>query len=200
MHYMVGLLILEVSLCLVSLAGDHLLLHCQAGLVKAVSDSATHACVGLLSWLLTIYQTSILSTIRANWTELVVATFLAAVIDVDHFIEAGSFSLKAAVSLPRRPFLHCTSIPVLVLIAATLVATFLKNNLIFRFGLLIFSCIFSHHLRDASRRGLWFYGLPTVAVPYTLYLGLELLLPLLYRTILKLNSLTLHKSDNILIV
>ena len=65
-----------------------------SGLNIVTECSATHACVGLLSWLLTIYQTSILSTIRANWVELVVATLLAAVIDVDHFIEARSFSLK----------------------------------------------------------------------------------------------------------
>ena len=65
-----------------------------SGLYIDTECSATHACVGLLSWLLTIYQTSILSTIRANWVELAVATILAAVIDVDHFIEAGSFSLK----------------------------------------------------------------------------------------------------------
>jgi len=59
MHYMVSLLVLEVLLFLVCLAGDSVLLHFQAGLVKAVGDSATHASVGLLSWLITICQASI---------------------------------------------------------------------------------------------------------------------------------------------
>ena len=108
--------------------------------------------------------------------------------------------LQAAVSLPNRPFLHCSSIPFIIFIATSVFAVLSRNNLVFRGGLLIFSCIFSHHLRDASRRGLWFYGLPTVQVPYTAYILLELLLPLLYRSLINLSAVSFRKSDNSFVV
>ena len=42
MHYMLALLVLEVALLLVCLVGDHLLVHCQVSLVKAVADRLLH--------------------------------------------------------------------------------------------------------------------------------------------------------------
>jgi hypothetical protein len=66
------------------------------------------------------------------------------------------FTGQDAVSLPQRPFLHCSSLP-LVLFPLLLVWRGLTGNLL-RFGLLLFSSLFSHHLRDATRRGLWFIG------------------------------------------
>ena len=148
--------------------------------------------------------------------ELVVATGLSVVIDLDHFIEAKSLSLKVvitlkvvvnyvktiqdAVSLPNRPFLHCSSIPVIILAATSIGALFSRHRLLHRAGLLIFSCFFSHHLRDASRRGLWFYGLPTIHVSYNVYVIFELSLPLVYRYLLSLYPIYKQTPENIIIV
>jgi hypothetical protein len=62
-----------------------------------------------------------------------------------------------AVSLSQRPFLHCSSLPLALLLLLLLVGRMVAGNLL-RFGLLLFSSLFSHHLRDATRRGLWFIG------------------------------------------
>ena len=62
--------------------------------IKSDNYSVTHASIGFLSWLVTIFQGSLLTSVRAHWTELVVATLLSSVIDLDHFIEAKSLSLK----------------------------------------------------------------------------------------------------------
>ena len=52
-------------------------------------------------------------------------------------------------------------------------------------GLLVFTTIFSHHIRDASRRGLWIWGtkddLISINVSYTAYLISITLLPLIFR-------------------
>ena len=52
-------------------------------------------------------------------------------------------------------------------------------------GLLVFSSIFSHHIRDASRRGLWIWGtkddLISIYVSYPAYLISITLLPLIFR-------------------
>jgi hypothetical protein len=66
------------------------------------------------------------------------------------------FTEQDAVSLSQRPFLHCSSLP-LVLLLLLLAGRVVTGNLL-RFGLLLFSSLFSHHLRDATRRGLWFIG------------------------------------------
>ena len=41
MHYIVNLVLLELLLLMVCLVGDQVLLHCQAGLVKALCDRLT---------------------------------------------------------------------------------------------------------------------------------------------------------------
>jgi hypothetical protein len=66
------------------------------------------------------------------------------------------FTEQDAVSLPQRPFLHCSTLPLLLLLLL-LVWRVVTGNLL-RLGLLLFSSLFSHHLRDATRRGLWFIG------------------------------------------
>ena len=62
--------------------------------------SAPHASIGLLSWLLAIFHTSVLAVVRAHWDELLVAFLFSAFIDLDHFIEARSLSLKVLIVVP----------------------------------------------------------------------------------------------------
>jgi hypothetical protein len=141
---------------------------------RAVIDSSGHFLIGALSWALAIQSHPFRQILKESFA----AGCLSSLVDLDHFIQAGSHRLEDAVSLPQRPFLHCSALPLLLLLLM-LVGRVVTGNLL-RLGLLLFSSLFSHHLRDATRRGLWFIGLPPVPVSYPLYLVLFYLLPFLY--------------------
>lgn len=91
--------------------------------------------------------------------------------------------LQDALNLPKRPFAHNTTlIPVIVaaLFAVVyLVPSLWENRFARLFPLMFFIATFSHHLRDADRRGLWlgpFFSTP--AIPYKLYTFFIAVLPL----------------------
>ncbi len=63
-------------------------------LARAMVDSLTHGVIAALSWLLvTDIQMNV-----SNLTEVSLCAFLAMVIDVDHFIAAGSLSLSVSIA------------------------------------------------------------------------------------------------------
>merc|ERR1712179_871096 len=91
--------------------------------------------------------------------ECAVAAAISSLMDIDHFIVAKSIHLEDAVGQKNRPLLHNTLLPFGILFLSTLLGRFLlKGRKLFSKGLLIFSSMFSHHLRDGSRRGLWLWG------------------------------------------
>lgn len=57
--------------------------------LRALSDNAVHGAIGMWSWAIVIGAKK-----KADWREIVLAGFLASVIDVDHFLLARSLSLK----------------------------------------------------------------------------------------------------------
>merc|ERR1712181_163529 len=124
--------------------------------------------------------------------EFVGSFFCSTVIDVDHFLAAGSLRIKDAVNLPSRPLLHCSSLLLLPLLLALL----LRHSLHLRPLLLLLTCVFSHHLRDSIRRGLWFCPVgQTPSLPFPLYL---FILPLFSRLALgtpPLSALPLTTHD-----
>ncbi|XP_031413072.1 transmembrane protein 267 isoform X2 [Meleagris gallopavo] len=61
--------------------------------LRAFSDSAVHGILGMWSWAIVIGLRK-----KSDFTEVTMAGFLASVIDVDHFLLAGSLSLKATLS------------------------------------------------------------------------------------------------------
>ena len=62
---------------------------------RAIVDSLTHGVIAALSWLLvTDFQMTVI-----NLTEVSLCAFLAMVIDVDHFIAAGSLSLSVSMNI-----------------------------------------------------------------------------------------------------
>ena len=69
--------------------------------MKAVCDNATHGVVGLLSWLIVSMSAncSLMSSIKASWKEILLAGMISSVVDVDHFIQAGSVSLQVITQL-----------------------------------------------------------------------------------------------------
>ena len=94
-------------------------------------------------------------------------------------ILAIAFSLQAALSLPRRPFLHCsTVIPTVVLtLKFTMHFLKLKDSWCFLPWMLFISWT-SHHIRDGIRHGLWIcpFG-KTSPLPFWLYVIITSSLP-----------------------
>lgn len=93
---------------------------------------------------------------------------------------SSSFSPQAALTLPRRPFLHCsTVIPIAVLSVKLAVHLFkLRDSWRFLPWMILVSWT-SHHIRDGIRHGLWicpfgktpplpssFYVISTLSLPH----------------------------------
>lgn len=92
--------------------------------------------------------------------------------------------LQAATSLPRRPFAHAsTLIPVGALLLHLLLNCTKLSNSAPAFSALpaIFAVgVFSHHVRDAERRGLWLWPLgSTPPLPCSFYIASICSLPIL---------------------
>lgn len=142
--------------------------------LRALSDNAAHCVIGMWSWAVVIGIKK-----KTDFGEIILAGLLASVIDVDHFCLAGSLSLKAALNLPRRPFLHCsTMIPVAVLtLKFTMHLLKLKDSWCFLPWMLFMSWT-SHHIRDGIRHGLWLcpFG-KTSPLPFWLYVIVTASLP-----------------------
>ncbi|KAL5457297.1 hypothetical protein EMCRGX_G034545 [Ephydatia muelleri] len=86
---------------------------------------------------------------------IAVCMLMASSIDIDHFVAARSLSLKDAQNLQHRPFLHNTTLVLvvtLVLCLAQWVFCSSYYNCPF-FAAMFFLSTISHHLRDATRRG-----------------------------------------------
>ncbi|KAL4660829.1 hypothetical protein GN956_G1536 [Arapaima gigas] len=142
--------------------------------LHAVADNAVHGAIGLWSWAIVIGLRT-----WSDICEVALAGCLASVVDLDHFYEARSLSLKAAVSLSHRPPLHCSSvIPVLCGSLRLLTGACRLGHPWCSLPWLLFLSLASHHLRDATRRGLWLWPLgSTPPLPYWLYVALTSTLP-----------------------
>ncbi|EHB07075.1 hypothetical protein GW7_04061 [Heterocephalus glaber] len=162
-------LISSFGLGIFCLAADRLLQFSiiqQSDWIRALSDNAVHSVIGMWSWAIVTGVKK-----KTDFGEVILAGFLASVIDVDHFFLARSLSLKAALTLPQRPFLHCsTVIPIVALTLKFTVHLFkLKDSWYFLPWMLFISWT-SHHIRDGIRHGLWIcpFG-KTSPVPFWLY-------------------------------
>ncbi|XP_022914262.2 transmembrane protein 267, partial [Onthophagus taurus] len=182
----------------VSIFGDVLAEQSQKELHKAFFDNATHAVVGGLSWLIVCVNQRSRSSFY-TLLEVVVCTCIASLIDVDHFIVAKSFNLKNATNLDKRPFLHCSSIPIVLTAYLLLLSYYFKDQNLQRAAFVISTAFFSHHTRDATRRGYWFYPFGhTAPIPYFIYLILTIFIPYLTYEVIKVMNL--GKSNDFLIV
>ena len=101
-----------------------------------------------------------------------------------------------AVSLPKRPPLHSTSILVPIL-PVTIIIT-LYYPLLWTLPFLTTVSIMSHHVRDGHRRGIWFWPVgSTPAIPYWLYLAIIVLLPSTVSLIVKVTSSKTNSITNV---
>ncbi|KAM6902970.1 transmembrane protein 267 [Xenentodon cancila] len=153
--------------------------------LRATLDNATHGLVGLWSWAIVIGLRK-----KSDLYEVLLAGLLASVIDLDHFYMAGSLSLKAAVSLPQRPPLHCSSlIPVICLTLRFLMWIGRLKDAWCSLPWMLFISMTTHHVRDAVRHGLWVcpFG-NTAPIPYWLYVSTTATLPHLCSVLMYLTG------------
>lgn len=144
--------------CVVALVGDSLCFgHPWKSLVvsnkyvRALIDSLTH---GLVSALATSFL--------FGWSKLsliLVAFILGSLIDIDHFIQIGSFSFHRVLNsqLNTRPFLHNSFYLLILTIFVFLLGHyFQRREETTIYSMIFFTAWTTHHLRDAQRRGLTF--------------------------------------------
>uniref|UniRef100_A0A0A9Y8C5 Transmembrane protein 267 n=1 Tax=Lygus hesperus TaxID=30085 RepID=A0A0A9Y8C5_LYGHE len=175
-------LLFTASICLTALIGDKLVdLFSNLNELKALADSSTHGLIGVFSWAATLsYLRSKRFSLTGNrLLDIGLCGIIASVIDLDHFYAAKSFSLTAATSLDRRPPLHCTSLWLIVLSLALISSVVLKAEWLWTLASMIGVAVFSHHIRDATRRGIWLWPVgSTPPIPYFGYILLLTILPL----------------------
>jgi hypothetical protein len=97
--------------------------------------------------------------IKQNF-EIIIASTIGSLLDLDHFIAAKSFYFYGATHLTTRPFGH----NVFFCLIIVLITKCFTNNK--RYTALAFSSLISHLLRDSVRRGLllWPFG-STASIP-----------------------------------
>ncbi|XP_044761315.1 transmembrane protein 267 isoform X2 [Coccinella septempunctata] len=94
-------------------------------------------------------------------------------------INAVALLVAEATNLKERPFLHSTTVPIVTCACFYLCGNLWKSAILKRLTPVIFIAFSSHHIRDATRRGLWFspFG-STAPIPYKLYISLNCAIPL----------------------
>lgn len=168
---------LTCLILLTAITGDYVVAYSKLHVFQALFDNATHFLIGGLSWLIVCLYSKEVST-SGKILEVVCCSLLSSFIDLDHFIEARSLNLKDATNLKRRPFLHCSTVPVLLCLLILLVGNFLESYTAKRCSLIVLTAFASHHTRDATRRGYWLYPFGNTApIPYAMYIGLSCVLP-----------------------
>ncbi|XP_071438645.1 transmembrane protein 267 isoform X2 [Hetaerina americana] len=178
---------------------------------RAICDNLTHGLIGFFSWYIVTSEYNLKNRI----IESLFCAFFASAIDADHFISARSLYVKDAVRLSSRPFMHCTTLVIIITLLVRVVVKVLqfthKLHAIWkRIDWLFLLATISHHIRDGSRRGLWLWPLPfwssgnvysTPPLPKVIYLILTMTLPhLLKYVILEDGDNPLPWTGNILTV
>ena len=100
------------------------------------------------------------------------------------------FSFQSALSLRSRPFLHSTTMTLILCLTLFITGYTLNKWWIKLFSVMCFVAWTSHHVRDGSRRGLWFAPIgSTPVILYKLYLTITLVLPLVVMLLVNLFDL-----------
>ena len=102
-----------------------------------------------------------------------------------------------ALSLQKRPFFHATTLIFVIDGIFLLFSLVLRTRSLQLFAMMFSVAWLSHHIRDSTRRGLWFppFG-ETPPLPRYLYLAVILLLPLVTRIVY--NSWKTHPAQRTL--
>ncbi|KAK9498523.1 hypothetical protein O3M35_003139 [Rhynocoris fuscipes] len=171
-------LILTFSICLTALLGDAILNVIRLPISRAFTDSLTHGLIGLITWIVVVqlYRGKFLVS---KTFEVILSGFIASAIDVDHFIYNRSFDINEALHLgEHRPIFHSTSLLIVSTVVPYIFSLVYRIFWLNRLSWIILVSGMSHHIRDATRRGLWFYPIgSTKPLPKYLYIALLGILP-----------------------
>ncbi|XP_054006804.1 transmembrane protein 267 [Hylaeus anthracinus] len=172
----VSSVILTCGIGICSFIGDQGLNYGKTPWLRAIFDNVTHAIVGGLTWTLILHLSR--KSLVQNFSSIFWCFFLSSFIDVDHFITACSWKLNDATHLTKRPFLHCTTLPIALWLMLNFYASVFNHPRLSYYSWIMLSSFLSHHIRDGTRRGLWFCPIgSTQPIPYYLYLSLSMILP-----------------------
>lgn len=173
--------LLFVAFLFFAVTGDKILEnpHVQESLyVRAFVDNATHFFLGVLSWLILTCFAHV--TLWKSVCESFLCGVLSSIIDVDHFLAAYSFKLQDAINLQHRPFLHNTTLVVMLSISCILISDILEKELWKVYSWMFLVAGIAHHLRDSLRRGLWLWPFgSTRPTNFYIYLAISFIFPLI---------------------
>ncbi|XP_078042385.1 transmembrane protein 267 [Augochlora pura] len=173
---MFTLFVLTSSIGICSSIGDQGLKYGKSSISRAIFDNITHAIVGGLTWAVILNLSK--KSLTQNLMHIFGCFFLSSVIDVDHFIAAWSWNLNDATHLKKRPFLHCTTVPIVIWVFLNMHSSIFDHPKSSYYSWMILASFLSHHIRDGTRRGLWFCPIgSTEPIPYYLYLSMSMMLP-----------------------
>ncbi|XP_026480292.1 transmembrane protein 267 [Ctenocephalides felis] len=166
-----------LSLLTVAIFGDFFTMKASSDVLRAIIDNFIHSAIGSMTWLIVILFKRKRNALAVVLFEFMLCAALSSIIDVDHFIMAHSSSLYDATHLMSRPYFHCSTI-LLVPVVIYLLSLFGRVEWMHTVSWMIFVSIFTHHIRDSIRRGMWFcpFG-STEPVPYWLYVVVLALVP-----------------------
>ncbi|KAL6432297.1 hypothetical protein ACFW04_006736 [Cataglyphis niger] len=183
-----------------SILGDYGLRSVKNESERALFDNMTHATVGGLTWTLIVVLSR--KPLVLNLNSIFSCFLLASFIDLDHFIEARSWHIHDATHLQKRPFLHCTTVPIILWVLLNFLSkTFHSPSILEHTSWVILASFLSHHIRDGTRRGLWFcpFG-STRPIPYYLYVSLCMFLPYILYWLMNLQKFVQKSNGNITLI
>lgn len=148
---------------------------------RMITDSLTHGLVGFFSWAIVIDLRPLTST---PWVkglfQCMICMGLAMFVDVDHVIMARSLNPHDLISLPHRPHFHATTIIIPIATILWVLGDVYKDSFFSILCPIFVTAWLSHHIRDATRRGLWFppFG-STPPLSPSLYVIILMIFPLI---------------------
>lgn len=106
-----------------------------------------------------------------------------------------------ATHLEKRPFLHCTTVPIVLWILLILLSSIFHSSHLEHISWVVLAAFLSHHIRDSTRRGLWFcpFG-STRPLPYYLYVSLSMFLPYLLYWFSSLHTFAEKSKSNVALI
>ncbi|XP_060085726.1 transmembrane protein 267-like [Ylistrum balloti] len=167
-------------------------------------DSVTHGLVGFFSWAIVIELRPLTSGhFIGALIQCIVCMGLSMVVDVDHVLAAGTLNLQDLISLPNRPHFHATTIIIPIAVILWTLSDVYKDSYFGVLCPLFIIAWLSHHIRDATRRGLWLppFG-STPPLSQALYILMLMILPIFMRMFLQITKSkivqTYVATDNVL--
>lgn len=147
--------------------------------VASLPMSAQYQCDDSL-WAIGLAIEEALKRIFLEKQSFLFSCICGSIIDIDHFIEANSWTLHGATHLSRRPFAHsvifAVVLPISIYLAHRLIWTSTTHHSSIYWGLFSWNVLISHQLRDALRRGLWLWPLGSTKPLSKLFLAVIYLL------------------------